>query len=71
MNPRRFRLVRHEDVSGVSGTGPVAEGAVWSDGRVAVHWTSDAPATTVWDDIESVERVHGHGGRTVVEWIDP
>jgi hypothetical protein len=25
----------------------------------------------VWDSIESVVAIHGHGGATVVEWIDP
>lgn len=31
---RRFELHREEDVSGVSGTGVVAEGVAFSDGRV-------------------------------------
>jgi hypothetical protein len=71
MSSRRFRLVRHHDVSGVSGTGPVAEGVQFTDGAVALRWYGDYPTTTVWDGIESVVAIHGHGGATVVEWLDP
>ena len=71
MTSRRFRLIRHHDVSGVSGTGPVAEGVQFTDGAVALRWYGDYPTTTVWDGIESVVAIHGHGGATEVEWIDP
>jgi hypothetical protein len=70
MSARRFRLIRHHDVSGVSGTGPVAEGVQFTDGAVALRWYGDYPTTTVWDGIESVVAIHGHGGATEVEWID-
>ncbi len=71
MRSRRFRLMRHEDVSGVSGTGPVAEGVQFTDGSVALRWYGDYPTTTVWDGIDSVIAIHGHGGATEVEWLDP
>jgi len=70
---RRFILVRHADVSGVSGTGIVAEGIEFSDGRVATRWLAPVgrPAQTcVWDRISDVEAVHGHGGLTRVHWVD-
>ena len=70
MSVRRFRLIRHHDVSGVSGTGPVAEGVQFTDGAVALRWYGDYPTTTVWDGIDSVVAIHGHGGATEVEWID-
>lgn len=35
--PRTFRLVRDEDVSGVSGTGAVADGVRWPDGTVTLR----------------------------------
>jgi hypothetical protein len=65
-----FFLTRLEDVSGVSGTGRVAEGAVFSNGRVALVWISapSIPTMTFYDSIEDVERIHGHEGRTVIEW---
>ncbi|WP_329001164.1 hypothetical protein OHA18_42855 [Kribbella sp. NBC_00709] len=71
MSSRRFRLIRHQDVSGVSGTGPVAEGVQFTDGSVALRWYGDYPTTTVWDGIDSVIAIHGHGGATEVEWLDP
>lgn len=69
---RRFRLVRHEDVSGVSGVGVVAHGAQWPDGTVSMRWmVPGLPSSfATWDDIEAVENVHGHHGKTEVEWID-
>ena len=68
---RRFVLVRHEDVSGVSGTGVVAEGVVFGDGRVALRWmTNGIHAIVIHQRIEDVLEVHGHDGRTVVEWVD-
>jgi hypothetical protein len=71
MTSRRFRLIRHHDVSGVSGTGPVAEGVQFTDGAVALRWYGDYPTTTVWDAIDSVIAIHGHQGATEVEWLDP
>jgi hypothetical protein len=35
---RLFSLVRDEDVSGISGTGPIAEGVEFTDGSVALRW---------------------------------
>lgn len=68
--PRTFELVRHADVSGVSGTGVVAEGCVFTDGSVALRWRGDNPATAVWPDLDSVLAVHGHHGATEVNWLD-
>lgn len=69
--PRRFRLVRDVDVSGVSGTGAVAEGVEFSNGQVALSWHGEWPSVTVHErGIESVEKVHGHGGLTRIEWLD-
>lgn len=67
---RRFELIRHVDVSGVSGTGPVAEGIEFSGGAVALRWTSTKPCTAVWDSIDDLLSVHGHDGATEVRWID-
>lgn len=64
-----FYLNRTEDETGVSGTGVVAEGIRFSDGRVALRWcVGEHRSTTVWDSIEAVEAIHGHDGRTTVEW---
>ena len=67
---RRFNLVRTEDLSGVSGTGIVAEGIEFENGKVAICWTSKYHITSVIDNMHTLEKVHGHGGKTHVEWID-
>ncbi len=69
---RRFRLVRHEDVSGVSGTGVVAHGVQMPDGSIALRWCVPGMPTT-WNLLEAIEHVellNGHRGKTEVEWID-
>lgn len=68
--PRIFTLVRDVDVSGVSGTGLVAWGVVFPDGKVATRWNGAVAQTCVWDSIADVEAIHGHGGATRVEWLD-
>ncbi|WP_216651523.1 hypothetical protein [Actinomadura litoris] len=69
--PRRFQLVRHRDVTGVSGAGLVADGVLWPDGTASVRWRGEHPSIVFWDrGLESIERVHLHGGATVVRWLD-
>ena len=66
---RLFMLVRDEDVTGVSGTGTVAEGVEFSDGRVALRWiVGEHRSTVIWDSIESVTEIHGHNGATRLVW---
>lgn len=68
---RTFELHRDEDETGISGTGIVAEGIQFSDGRVALRWQThgnDHHSTVIWDDVASVEAIHGHGGKTRIVW---
>lgn len=69
---RRFVLQRNEDITGVSGTGVVAEGVLFSNGVVALQWTSAFPTSVVFHQrgMESVEAIHGHGGATAIVWLD-
>lgn len=58
-------MERLEDETGISGTGVVAEGIEFSDGRVAIRWlTGEHNSTVIWDRLASVEAIHGHGGKT-------
>ena len=61
-----FYLNRTEDESGVSGTGRVAQGFIFDNGKVAVTWLSEHPTVTVYDNIGEVHAIHGHGGKTEV-----
>jgi hypothetical protein len=65
---RLFTLQRDEDVTGVSGTGPVAHGIQFPDGTVALRWSTSTASTVLWNSIEDAIRVHGHDGRTRVVW---
>jgi hypothetical protein len=67
---RRFLLIRIEDVSGVSGTGRVAEGVLFSTGKCVLSWVTEFRSVAVYDNIEELNAIHGHNGRTRVEWID-
>jgi hypothetical protein len=70
--PRRFHLQRDTDITGVSGTGRVAEGIVWSDGTVSVRWLGERPSAVFWENgLTDAEYVHGHGGHTRIVWDDP
>jgi len=78
VSTRRFYLVRHEDITGISGTGVVAEGIEFSDGQVVMRWLPAGtsrpeavrPTTVLHEDIDSVIGLHGHNGATQVEWVD-
>jgi hypothetical protein len=63
---KTFALVRDTDVTGISGTGIVAEGVEFSDGSVVLRWMTEWPTSVVFHDrgMEAVEQIHGHGGRT-------
>lgn len=68
MSARVFYLDRAADPSGVSGTGRVAEGCVFSDGTVVLRWRSVTASTVVYGTLSDVEAVHGHGGTTAIVW---
>lgn len=69
---RRFVLQRDTDVSGVSGTGVVAEGIEFSDGQAVLRWRGNKPSSVaMYDDgMTSIEDIHGHNGGTRIVWID-
>ncbi len=66
--PRTFALLRDEDVTGASGTGHVADGIQFSDGTVVLRWIHQHASTVVWSSIDDAIAVHGHDGRTRIEW---
>ena len=54
---RRFYLQRDADVSGVSGTGRVAEGVEFGNGMCALSFTSPYPHVNVYANLRAVEQV--------------
>lgn len=67
---RLFQLHRNEDESGVSGTGIVAEGVEFTDGKCALSWLTDKSSKGFYDCIQHIEDIHGHNGKTIIVWID-
>lgn len=67
---RKFALYRHDDSSGVSGTGVVAYGVKFPqpNGKCVVAWITDVSSVSVYDSISDVQAVHGHEGGTEVIW---
>ncbi|WP_204249041.1 hypothetical protein [Nocardia arizonensis] len=67
---RTFEFHRDEDVTGYSGTGVVADGAMFDDGTAVVRWRGERRSTVVWPSIEDAIAVHGHDGATRLVWTD-
>lgn len=69
---RQFVLDRVEDESGISGTGIVAEGVVFTDGTTVLRWKTKNRSTSVYASLAELKAIHGHGGKTrVVVCGDP
>ena len=71
---RRFVMHRQHDVSGVSGTGLVLEGVLFSTGVVVIHWLTPPPrgSISVFDSLEQFMSIHvrphpGNGAVLVFE----
>lgn len=67
---KRFHLWRDEDVSGVSGTGKIAEGVMFHDGQVVLSWFGQFHNIEVSPNIETLRAIHGHEGKTKIVWED-
>ena len=57
---RCFTLRRQDDVSGVSGTGVVLEGALFSTGVVVIHWLTPPPrgSIAIFDSLDQFLSIH-------------
>lgn len=61
---RLFHLYRSEDVSGISGTGPVVEGVEFTNGWCAIRWLSGRSTLCFYQSMQDVRAIHGHGQKT-------
>lgn len=77
---RTFHLQRDQDMSGLSGTGIVAEGVEFDDDTTVVRWREVTgpnydrgvrATTVVFPNIAAVEALHGHNGATQIVWHQP
>lgn len=67
---RRFQLHRDTDVSGVSGTGIVAQGVLFTTGKCSLAWLTAKRSVAVYDSLDDLEAIHCHGGATRLVWVD-
>jgi hypothetical protein len=65
MKTRVYEVHRKKDVSGVSGTGHVADAVVFEDGTTVLRWRVPRKASTaIYASLENAVEVHGHDGKT-------
>lgn len=80
-DPKRFRLVRESDPTGVSGEGIVAVGCLFPSGTAIIEWLNeDNPNVDTTqnglaikpgpDGLKDTVEIHGHGGSTKIEMVD-
>jgi hypothetical protein len=61
-----FYLYRHEDLNGLSGTGVVAVGCQFPNGRIVFQWVTYRSSMEIYDSLENLIEIHGHEGKTEV-----
>ena len=69
-NMKLFVLQRDNDESGISGEGVVAEGVQFASGKCAMHWLTDTSSIAIYDNIQELETIHGHEGKSRIIWLD-
>ncbi len=67
---RRFHFERHEDESGVSGTGKVAEGVLFGEAFYVLHWMGVHKSLVIYTSLAEMMVIHGHEGKTRLVWDD-
>lgn len=66
---RRFVLVRHIDVTGISGTGKIAVGTEWPDKTCTMFWLG-TKTHGFYHDMNQIQEIHCYGGNAHVEFAD-
>jgi len=70
MSVRVGRILRHEDIHGVSGVGDnKADVFEASDGTCVIRWLGKDGSTNVYASVKNAMNVHSHGGKTEIAWI--
>lgn len=67
---RTFLLIREIDHSGISGTGEVAAGCNFSNGKTVLSWKTKVVSIEIFDSMEDMLKIHGYQGDTKVKWLE-
>lgn len=67
---KTFTLIRLEDVTGISGTGIVAQGVEFDSGRCVMEWLTAFKSIGVYQNSNELIQIHGHDGKTVMQYDD-
>jgi hypothetical protein len=63
---KEFHLKRIEDETGVSGTGIVARGVILPSGACVMEWQTFHSSIAYYKNVNDVEEIHGHHGKTLL-----
>ena len=73
MTMKTFHFLRFRDTAGDNGNAKytedkevVAEGVEFSSGVCIMHWLTDIASIAVYDSVDDLIQIHGHGGTGVV-----
>lgn len=66
--PECFAVIRDEDDKGRSGTGVVAYGVKFADGKCVWRWTREPRTTKVAESVEDLRELHEKGHATEFVW---
>lgn len=66
---RAFVMHRDKDSKGRSGTGVPAVGVQYPNGRCAMGWLTEPNSVALYDSIDELRDLHGHGGRTRIKFV--
>lgn len=68
---RRFQLNRIQDVTGISGTGVIANGVEHVPGGVCTLFWLKHETTGQYPSIEKLQAIHCYNNNASIQWIDP
>lgn len=71
---KTFEMIRQADESGVSGTGKVLEGCVFTNGKCAIQWCVEGKpqSTVIYDSFEDFKYIHVDShptNGTIFNWL--
>lgn len=64
-----YKFIREQDVSGISGTGYVADVVEFEDGTCVMHWNTNPSSTAHYDSVNDLMKIHSHDGRAKLQAV--